>query len=107
MPESPAFERAAEELEKLSGLERLAARGTLRLALKNVGLDPKTSTKLQVTAIVEKLLPQELASCGIADAAAVCAKVSSALADVEDAGPGRSAIEIFERLSGSGSDRRS
>jgi hypothetical protein len=103
MGDSPAFERAAEELEKASGLARLEARGTLRLVLKNIGLDPKTATRLQVKTIAEKLLARELAARGVAEPTAICAKVSAAVANVADAGPGDSALEVFERIARIGS----
>jgi hypothetical protein len=107
MADSPAFERAAEELEKASGLARLEARGTLRLVLKNIGLDPKTATKLQVKTIAEKLLPQELAARGVAEPTSISAKVSAALASLQDGGPGASALEVFERIARVGSRSRS
>jgi hypothetical protein len=100
--DSPAFERAAAALESLSGLDRLGARGTLRLALKSVGLEAKTATRIQVQAIVSKVLPGELDSRGIADPASICAKIAVLIADIEDTGPGRSALEVFQRMAGSG-----
>jgi hypothetical protein len=100
--DSPAFERAAEELERLSGLARLEARGTLRLALRSVGIDAKSATRLQVKAVAEQLLAPELESRGVRDAKELGAKVSASIDGVQDTAAGRSALEIFERIGRAG-----
>ena len=98
MPDSAAFERAAEELEKRTNLDRLEARGTLRIALKSIGLDARSARKDQVATVVDKMLVAELASRGIQDASEVCAQVAASLADLEDSAFGGSALDVFERL---------
>jgi hypothetical protein len=104
--DSPAFERAAEELERLSGRARIEVRGTLRLVLRSVGLEAKTATRLQVKTVVERLLAAELESRGVSDAAELCAKVSASLEDVQESGAGRSAIDIFERIGRAADSRK-
>ncbi len=44
------FDLTAERLEHHVGLDRLAARGTLRIALKAAGLEPKNLTGAQLQA---------------------------------------------------------
>ena len=77
------FDFAAERFEHHTGLDRLAARGTLRIALKAAGVDPKNLTGAQLQVVFEKVMPGELDSRGVSDVHAVCAAV---LADVESAG---------------------
>ena len=98
------FDFTAERLEQLTSLDRLAARGTLRLALKAAGLSPSGLRVEQLRVVLEKVLPDELEKCGVDDAQGVCSKVSGALANVsvEDQAPASSSTdEIFRRLGGS------
>jgi len=103
MADSPAFDRAAEELENRTSLDRLEARGTLRIALKSVGINGRSATKSQVATIVEKLMVEELRVRGIPNASEVCAQVVAALGALEDSSSGDSALDVFERM-GSGQD---
>jgi len=54
------FDAVADALEAQSPLDGLAARGTLRLALKSAGLDPKGVTPEQMRVVLERVLPGEL-----------------------------------------------
>jgi hypothetical protein len=95
------FDFAAERLEHHASLERLEARGTLRLALKAAGLQPKNLTGAQLQVVFEKVMPGELDSRGVSDVQNVCAAVLADLAraggDVEGASA-TSPDEIFRRL---------
>ncbi len=98
------FDFAAERLEQHTSLDRLAARGTLRLALKASGLSPTGLRVEQLRVVLEKVLPDELEKCGVDGARGVCSGVSAALANVSvaDQTPGSvDADEIFRRLGGS------
>jgi hypothetical protein len=68
------FDYAAEGLEQRTGFDRLEARGTLRLALKSAGLDPKSLTADQLGVVFQKLMPGELKLRGVSDAARVCTR---------------------------------
>jgi hypothetical protein len=98
------FDIAAEKLEGSAGLDRLAARGTLRIALKEAGLDAQSLTVPHLRAVFEKLMPKELEARGVADATATCNRVMSEVesaansADLEESS---SPEEIFKRLGGS------
>jgi len=97
--DSAAFDRACTELERLSNLDRLEARGTVRLALKQSGLEARTVTPDQMKVVLDKVLPGELASRGIDDAS-ICQTIAGGLAGL-DAGPiGDSPDAVFERLGG-------
>jgi len=97
------FDFVAAELEARSDFETLEARGTLRLALKAGGLTPQSVTGEQMTAVLEKLLPGELVSRGVADASALCGALAVALKQAEIESPGEaesSPEEVFRRLAG-------
>ena len=49
MASTPSFEWVSQELERITSLERLEARGTLRLVLKKAGLDASGVTARTVT----------------------------------------------------------
>ena len=100
MSESAAFASVCEELERATDLDRLEARGTVRLALKQSGLDARTVGTHEMGVVVEKILPTELESRGIADASSVCQSISGALASVSDEGTADSPDAVFARLGG-------
>jgi len=98
------FDFAAERLEQHTSLDRLAARGTLRLALKAAGLAPSGLRVEQLRVVFEKVLPGELEKCGVDGARGVCAGVSAALANLsiaEQTTGSTDTDEIFRRLGGS------
>jgi hypothetical protein len=70
--ESPVFERAADELEVLSRMSRLEARGTLRLALKDAGLVPKTVNTKAMLVVLDRILPHLLTRRGVQGAPEMC-----------------------------------
>jgi hypothetical protein len=97
------FDFAAERLERHTSLDRLAARGTLRLALKASGLAPNGLRVEQLRVVLERVLPDELEKCGVQDARGICAGVSAALGDLPVAAQtsgSTDADEIFRRLGG-------
>jgi len=97
------FDTAAERIEKRTGLVRLEARGTLRLALRSAGLDPESLGLEQLRVVFERILPGELEMRGVENAAGICDALivevaASAAAGVE---PGTTGVdEIFRRLGG-------
>jgi hypothetical protein len=74
--ESPVFERTADELEVLSRMSRLEARGTLRLALKDAGLVPKTINAKAMLVVLDRILPQLLVRRGVTNAPDMCRVLS-------------------------------
>jgi predicted amidophosphoribosyltransferase len=102
MAESAAFEAACTCLEQSGSLDRLAARGTIRLALKQAGLEPKTVTARQLDVVLTKLLPTELTSRGITAPEELVARISKALAGLDAGARAADTPEaIFARLAGS------
>jgi hypothetical protein len=98
------FDIAAERLEETSEMDRLEARGTLRIAVKEAGLDVQNLTLPQLQAVFEKLMPKELEARGVTDAAATCKAVMkdiASAASAADLATSNSPDEIFKRLGGS------
>lgn len=104
MADSQAFEWVCGELERSTSLDRLQARGTLRLALKEAGLEARSVTAAQIDAVVRRVLPAELRARGIQDEAALCESLAAGLVAAElGATPSgaESPEEVFRRLGGS------
>jgi hypothetical protein len=97
------FDIAAERLEESTDMDRLAARGTLRLAVKEAGLDLQSLSLAQLRAVFEKLMPRELEARGASNAAAICTAVMNDVASIAstvDLTTSDSPDEIFKRLGG-------
>ncbi len=69
------FDLTAERLEHHTSLDRMEARGTLRIALKEAGLDPQSIALTQLYVLFEKVMPGELKSRGVRDSDVVCRAV--------------------------------
>jgi hypothetical protein len=101
MADASLFDAVADALEARAGLDALATRGTLRLALKSAGLDPKTVTREQMRVVLERVLPRELESRGVTDAGEVCKALGDVVrrAQPESGGPRDAAPEdVFRRM---------
>ena len=95
------FDVAAERLEHHASLDRLAARGTLRIALKVAGLTAKSVTAKQLCVVFEKVMPEELKLRGVSNTVVACNKVINDL--MNSPAPSETAPEteidaIFDRL---------
>ena len=96
MASSALFDAIAEALEQTSDLDRMEARGTLRLALRETGLKPESVTSEQAQAVVQFILPDMLADRGVEQPEQIC----GSLAGVATATPGatQSAEDLFRRV---------
>jgi hypothetical protein len=100
VPDSTAFEAACTRLEQSAALDRLVARGTIRLVLKEAGLDPKTVTGRALAVAVERLLPAALSSRGVAEPERLSASIARVLESIEPRAAGDTPEAIFGRLGG-------
>jgi len=100
MADSKAFAVVCEQLEQSSTLDRLEARGTVRLALKQAGLEAGSVMPSQLAVVVEKILPGELGARGVENATAVCSQLASLLKAMPDEAGGESPEAVFKRLGG-------
>jgi hypothetical protein len=101
MADAPAFEYVCNELESRTDLDRLTARGTVRLALKQAGLDAHSVTPGQLGVVLDKILPAELATRGVPDAASLVEALRSGLAGLAVETPAETPEDVFARLGGS------
>ena len=79
------------------------ARGTLRLAIKLAGLDPKRLTLHQLEAVFDKVMPGQLDARGIDEsgtASSIIMKEIARTADASITNDAENADEIFRRLGG-------
>jgi hypothetical protein len=77
MADTEAFDFVCSQLESRTALDRLAARGTVRIALKQAGLDPRSVTPEQMAVVMEKVMPNELASRGVQGGAGICSEIAA------------------------------
>jgi phosphoribosylamine-glycine ligase len=96
---SPLFEWLCSEIATRTTLGLPQSRGTVRLALKDAGIELRTLNKGQALVIIDRVLPHELQLRGVGNAATLCAGISQALRalTLQQTGPD-SAEAIFERL---------
>jgi hypothetical protein len=94
------FSFVADRLEQCTPLDRLESRGTLRLVLKESGLEPKTVNQAQLCVVLEGVAPAELEKRGVVGGEAICAalieKIRAEPADRWEAA--RDIDGIFDRL---------
>ncbi len=94
------FENASNLLEELTVLSRLEARGTLRIALKAAGFDPKDLAREPMLVVVTKILPNELANRGIEDAESTCAELARRISESDGDTAPTSPEDVFARRIG-------
>jgi hypothetical protein len=97
--DSPAFEFVCGEIERLTQLSRLEARGTVRLALKEAGLGTAARPR-EIKVVIEKVLPRELGTRGVASAEQVCSEIAAGVSRLSDDGGAQTPDVIFSRLAG-------
>ncbi len=95
------FDFTAERLEHHTSLDRIEARGTLRIALKNAGLTAKSVTAGALCVVFEKVMPDELEKRDVSGAAVACRAVIDDLVNSpapRDEAPATDPDAIFHRL---------
>lgn len=100
MADSPVFDLVCDELEKNSSLDRLQSRGTVRLALKAAGLKSHSVAPEQMAAVLEKVMPGELAARGLPAGDALCASIAAQLGGISPGPVEETPEAVFSRLAG-------
>jgi hypothetical protein len=100
MPEAEAFDFVCEKIEAGTSLDRLAARGTVRIALKQAGLDSRSVTPEQMAVVIERVLAGELASRGVANAEAFSSDLAAKTRRLPGRGSAETPDSVFRRLGG-------
>jgi hypothetical protein len=98
MADSPIFAFATRELERLTNMTKVEARGTMRLALRDAGFSADAVRANELRVVLEKLMPRELASRNISDGEAVCQAIARGLDGVRNDAAADSPDAVFERL---------
>ena len=99
--ETSLFDFAAQKLEQHTGFSQLEARGTLRIAVKAAGLDPKSLSVDELRVVFEKLMPGELEQRGVGEAQSACAAVMRELENApiaEGDSTSNNPDDVFRRL---------
>ena len=100
MADSPAFDWICQELESQTDLDRLEARGTVRIALKSSGLEASSVLPDQMRVVIERILPGELNARGVETAEALCSRLADRVSSVASGDVADSPDEVFRRLGG-------
>ena len=101
MGDATLFDAVADTLQARAAMDALAARGTLRIALKSAGLDAKAVSLAQLLVVIERVLPGELESRGVQDVREVCAALADVARAAASAGGGAAAAspeDVFRRI---------
>lgn len=64
------------------------------------GLEVRTVSPQQISVVVEKVLPGELAARGVADAEAICGAIAGSLSGLEAGASPDTPEAVFQRLGG-------
>lgn len=100
MADAAAFDFVCEQIEARTSLDRLAARGTVRIALKQAGLDARNVTPQQIAVVSEKVLAAELSTRGVVDAQALCAELAAGARKLSGGPSPETPDVVFRRLGG-------
>lgn len=100
MADSEAFNKTCVLLEELTEFSRLEARGTVRIALKQAGLESASVRVSELVVVVRAVLPGELVSRGISKPDSVCGQLCDGLSRISDAPSRETPESVFSRLGG-------
>ena len=102
MADSKAFEIVCKELEEATTLSGIEARGTVRIALKQSGLDASVVGAKEMDVILRMVLPKELTLRGVDAGDAVAEAIATSLktADLSEEQRADSPEAVFARLAG-------
>ena len=100
MADAEAFDFVCSQIEARTSLDRLAARGTVRIALKQAGLDARSVTPEQIAVVVEKLLPAELSARSVTSGGSICADIASKTRRLAGRAAAETPDSVFRRLGG-------
>lgn len=101
MSATSAFDHVCDGLERVTSLDRLQCRGTVRLMLKEAGLDAARVQPNEIAVVVRRLLPGALRSRGVERPEPLCEELARGVAVLAAAPVADSPDVIFRRLGGS------
>ncbi len=93
------FDHVADQIIKHTSLAKLEARGTLRIAVREAGLDARSITAGEMAVVLQRVMPKEFDARGIEDASGICEQIVASLADGDfEEASGESPEAVFARL---------
>lgn len=95
-----AFDHVCEGIERGTALDRLQSRGTVRLALKEAGLEPGRVRPAEMAVVLRRVLPAALRSRGIENAETVCEALAVSVSRLTTPDSPDSPDAVFRRLAG-------
>ena len=98
MAESEVFDVVCSEIESRTNLDRLEARGTVRISLKRAGLDAGSVDSKQMAVVLEKVLPMELSSRSVEGAEAICSGLQGRIRSISVESSDATPDAVFARL---------
>jgi hypothetical protein len=96
---SPAFTWTCAEIERATTLSELVARGTVRLALKQAGLEAQSVSGDEMAIVLREILPRELAARAIPHAPKLCSEIAVRIQGRNFKGAD-AVVDVFNRLGG-------
>jgi len=104
LPDSPSFAWACTELERLLPLSEIESRGTIRLVLRQYGLEVGSVRPNEMQVLFRKALPDALRIRGVDESQDLCEEIALRLPSEVDDVEGMSAVDspeaVFQRLGG-------
>ncbi len=79
MDEETAFHWLCRQIEVTTPLDELESRGTLRIVLKHLGLEPAGVGVDGLAMLLERVLPEELRLRGVEDSEGLCERLRDGL----------------------------
>ena len=100
MSAANAFDHVCEGLERRTSFDRLQCRGTVRLALKEAGLDAARVQPNEMAVVLKRILPAALRARGVEAHESICEEIARGLAALNLVQVADSPDAIFRRLGG-------
>lgn len=100
MSAANAFDHVCDGLGRRTSLDRLQCRGTVRLVLKEAGLDPARVQPNEMVVVLRRLLPAALRSRGVEAPDSLCEELARGLSAIQPAPRADSPDAVFRRLGG-------
>ena len=100
MAESEVFDVVCKAIETGTNLDRLEARGTVRISLKRAGLDANTVDSAQMAVVLDRVMPMELNSRSVENAEALCSELRKKVQSLDVHASAETPDAVFARLGG-------
>jgi hypothetical protein len=102
MADSAAFAWVCDQLQRTTPLSEIEVRGTVRLALKQAGLEARGVSGEEMAVLLTKVMPAELQQRAVDNAAQLCEELADRIRreHFTEAPDPKSVEAVFRRLGG-------